>query len=99
MGNVYELICEHVKNWDQRAMKYDLAVLRENAKDETLGKTKENPVIDYFGNDSPGNCWRTMGGSFVMSKSCTIWNDGWYMAQLLEDGAASVGIRVSMTVE
>ena len=99
MGNVYELISEHVKDYDNREMKFDLAYLREMVNDETLGKTKENPVIDYFGNDNVSSCWRTMGGSYAMPATCTIWNQGWYMAQLLEDGAASVGVRVSMTVE
>ena len=100
MGNVYELTCEYVKSWNEREMTADLAVLREAAGDETLGTTKDNPVIDYRGQDpaSPGNIYRTMGGCY--SKSVTIWNEGWYAS---EQGAWNVnsitGFRVSMTVE
>ena len=99
MGNVYEITCEHVANWDYRGMSYDLEALREAAGDATLGKTKGNPVVDYFGKDDINSCWRTMGGSYAKSSQLTIWNEGWYMEQLLEPGPSVVGVRVSMNVE
>jgi hypothetical protein len=100
VGNVYELISEHVQNYNNRAMKLDLAVLREQANDETLGTTPENPVIDYFGQDDVGNCWRTLGGSYQKKSNFSIWSsDAWYMAQLYGAGSSHTGVRVSMTVE
>jgi hypothetical protein len=100
VGNVYELISEHVKDFNNRAMKLDLAVLREQANDETLGTTPENPVIDYFGQNDVGNCWRTLGGSYQKKSNFSIWsNDGWYMQQLYGTGSSHTGVRVSMTVE
>lgn len=99
MGNVYELTCEYVKNYNERGMSYDLAILREAAGDDTLGKSPENPVVDYKGREDEGSCWRTMGGGYSHS-DLTIWNEGWHMHQLYSGKVHStVGVRVSMNVE
>ena len=98
MGNVYELTCEYVQNWANRDMSIDLDILRTAVGDDTLGTTPENPVMDYIGQNNSGSCWRTMGGNFQKA-SVTIWNEGWYMHQLLAAGSIGTGLRISMTVE
>ena len=98
MGNVWELTCEYVLNWANMDMSIDLEVLRTAAGDDTLGTTIDNPIIDYIGQNKSGSCWRTMGGSYGKS-SVTLWNEGWYMHQLLDAGSNQVGLRISMTVE
>ena len=98
MGNVWELTCEYVLNWNNRSMSIDLEILRTEADDHSLGTTADNPVIDYIGQNKSGSCWRTMGGGYE-KPSVTIWNEGWYMHQLLAAGSSRVGLRISMTVE
>ena len=99
MGNVYELTCEYVPNYNTLAMSYDLEILREAAGDDTLGKSPENPIVDYKGRAEDGSCWRTMGGGYGSSQ-LTIWNAGWHMHQLYSGNVySSVGVRVSMNVE
>ena len=98
MGNVWELTCEYVLNWNSRSMSIDLEILRTEADDQSLGTTADNPVIDYIGQNKSGSCWRTMGGGYEKA-SVTIWNEGWYMHQLLAAGSSRVGLRISMTVE
>ncbi|MBO5940084.1 MAG: SUMF1/EgtB/PvdO family nonheme iron enzyme [Kiritimatiellae bacterium] len=103
MGNVWELTCEYVKDYNNRAMSIDLAILREKANDDTLGRTPENPVIDYNGQDKSSSCWRTMGGGFNKA-SVTLWNEGWHMYQVYLNSTKDarlnfVGTRISMTVK
>lgn len=99
MGNVYELTCEYVQNWNQREMAVDLGILRTDAGDETLGKTADNPVIEYYGQNTSGSCWRTMGGSYGKASTLSLWGEGWYMHQLLDNGSSQVGVRISMNVQ
>ena len=98
MGNVWELTCEYVQNWANMYMSIDLGILRAAAGDDTLGTTINNPIIDYNGQNTSSSCWRTMGGGYEKA-SVTLWNEGWYMHQLLAAGSDRVGLRISMTVE
>ena len=98
MGNVWEVTCEYVKNYANRDISVDLEILREAAGDDTLGKSADNPVVDYIGQNKEGNCWRIMSGSYTKS-NLSLWNEFWYMDQLLDAGSSGCGVRVSMNME
>ena len=98
MGNVWEVTCEYVKNYANMDMSVDLEILRTAAGDDTLGKSADNPVVDYVGQDKSSSCWRIMSGSYTKS-NLSLWNEFWYMDQLLDAGSSGCGVRVSMNLE
>lgn len=96
MGNVYELTCEYVQDWSNRGMSVDLGILREAAEDDTLGKSKDNPIKDYYGQDKTGACYRTMGGSWGKDSALSLWGEGWNGGDVKSN---ATGVRISMNVE
>lgn len=102
LGNVAELTCELLTDWNGRGYAPDLAVLREAAGDETLGTTAENPVTDYCGRDLSTTYYRTFGGAW--NNGLTIWYDDTKFAESAEykwkNGTLKhLGLRLSMNVE
>lgn len=96
MGNVSELTCERIGTYNKRFMRNDLAQLREEAGDQTLGKSEENPIIDYKGFVGSGNSFRVTGGNW--QESLPIWTQ-----DSRESGSwnnnLTLGFRLSLTID
>ena len=100
LGNVYELTCEYVKSAGtvEREMRSDLVALRTAAGDNTIGKSAANPVVDWCGQDTAGNCYRIMCGAFNSSAPSLWLFTAQESATWNENAMYKTGFRISMNV-
>jgi len=76
IGNAREHTCENANGWQQYALSSILSQYRTTAGDDTLGKTKDNPLVDPIGPwpDKNGSAYTYSFESGYQSGTTSLFN-------------------------
>ena len=102
-GNVAEWMCESRNKWTNEGIAWYLEAYRTEKGDDSLGKSQENPIVDYDGENLDGAYFRQRGGSYA-DNAGESWDKTslWRWNDIGESGSGArskkAGFRVAMPI-